>query len=273
MLHNQFYKRFKFLLLLLFAIIKWNEFILAQSELEHLHLASDTLFNSQQNINILMLNKNDMNQYQIDLVYQDSLVSTSTMGIRSKAYAAINGGFFNMKEGYSVSYLEHRDSIIAVTQNEKEKRKTNTSMLNASFIIEKEGDVIIQREEKDSVYYSSQKEHGVLGAGPLLLMDGRKSLVRATPFSSNRHPRTCICETEKSILFVTIDGRNTNAAGMTLFELQDFLISLDCLDAINMDGGGSTTMWIKEKGVVNMPSDNTGERPAANAIIIRKIED
>ncbi|MCK4879516.1 MAG: phosphodiester glycosidase family protein, partial [Bacteroidales bacterium] len=41
-----------------------------------------------------------------------------------------------------------------------------------------------------------------------------------------------------------------------------------CIDAINLDGGGSTTMWTKDNGVVNRPSDKRGERPVANAILI-----
>ena len=63
-------------------------------------------------------------------------------------------------------------------------------------------------------------------------------------------------------------------AGMSLFELGVFLRSLKCQQAINLDGGGSTTMWIKSQGVVNYPSDNqrfdhSGERKVANVIVIK----
>jgi exopolysaccharide biosynthesis protein len=48
---------------------------------------------------------------------------------------------------------------------------------------------------------------------------------------------------------------------------------LGCSSAINLDGGGSSTMYIKDSGVVNYPSDNNqhdheGERPVSNAILI-----
>ena len=77
---------------------------------------------------------------------------------------------------------------------------------------------------------------------------------------------------------ITIDGRHRKAKGMSLIEVQDFLISLGCSDAINLDGGGSTTMWIKSdknNAVVNCPSDNgkfdaEGERKVANAILLVK---
>ena len=68
---------------------------------------------------------------------------------------------------------------------------------------------------------------------------------------------------------ITVDGRSEDAAGMSLYELQAFLQTKDCLEAINLDGGGSTTMWVKDKGVVNHPSDKTGERKVANVIIIK----
>ncbi len=259
--------------IIIFFVTYFNNILVSQgtSEIKYIHITSDTLYNSNQNINIVILNKTILKRYQIDLAYRDSLTQTSTMAEDAQALAAINGGFFNMKDGFSVSYLEHHDEIIAHTQNENDKRSSSAPMLNASFIIEKEGDIIIEEEKKDSIYFSSNAEYGVLGAGPLLLLNSEKSTIRPTSFSSNRHPRTCICETKEDIMLITVDGRNPRAEGMSLFELQNFLLTLNCIDAINMDGGGSTTMWIKDKGVVNMPSDITGERPAANAILIRKI--
>jgi exopolysaccharide biosynthesis protein len=69
-------------------------------------------------------------------------------------------------------------------------------------------------------------------------------------------------------LFITIDGRAEKAEGMSFVEMQDFLLDLGCMDAINLDGGGSTTMWTKNKGIVNNPSDKNGEREVANAILL-----
>ena len=69
---------------------------------------------------------------------------------------------------------------------------------------------------------------------------------------------------------MTVDGRTEEAEGMNLMEVQKFLLELGCVDAINLDGGGSTSMWTSEKGLVNNPSDKTGERPVANALIILK---
>ena len=67
------------------------------------------------------------------------------------------------------------------------------------------------------------------------------------------------------------------ARGMSLSELTDLMLSLHCKEAVNLDGGGSTTMWISGKpfdGVVNIPCDNkkfdhTGERAVSNILIAK----
>jgi exopolysaccharide biosynthesis protein len=98
-------------------------------------------------------------------------------------------------------------------------------------------------------------------------------------FNLTRHPRTALGITDDyHLLLVTVDGRHAEAAGMNMWELQDLMKQLDCSEAMNFDGGGSTTMYIKgktENGVVNYPSDNRkydheGERKVANAIVVVK---
>jgi exopolysaccharide biosynthesis protein len=106
-----------------------------------------------------------------------------------------------------------------------------------------------------------------LAAGHMLLIDGQiESRISAEDYALGReeghaglaHPRTAICSSREGKTFLaTIDGRHPgNAEGMTLNELAQFLQSLGCVDGLNLDGGGSTTMWIRSRGVVNHPSDN-----------------
>jgi exopolysaccharide biosynthesis protein len=102
-----------------------------------------------------------------------------------------------------------------------------------------------------------------------------EKLDTANTFNKSRHPRSAIALTKNNrILLVTIDGRHENSAGMSLFELRKLLGWLKATDAINLDGGGSTTLWVKNK-VVNYPSDNKkwdheGERKVANVILLKK---
>ena len=94
-----------------------------------------------------------------------------------------------------------------------------------------------------------------------------------------RHPRTAIGATEDGKLVIVVcDGRNKRgSAGMTLPELADKMISLGCVEAINLDGGGSSTFVGREGRVLNMPSDTPGttaqdvalrERSVPTAVII-----
>jgi len=69
-------------------------------------------------------------------------------------------------------------------------------------------------------------------------------------------------------MLVTVDGRQPKkSVGMTIEELAVLMTGLGCVEAINLDGGGSTTMVINGR-VVNNPSDATGERPISDALLV-----
>ena len=85
-----------------------------------------------------------------------------------------------------------------------------------------------------------------------------------------QHPRTAVGFNQDStkLLLVTVDGRQPgHSIGMSLSELANFMLRLGCFQAINLDGGGSTTMLVGTR-VVNRPSDASGERAVANALLV-----
>ncbi|MFN3872073.1 MAG: phosphodiester glycosidase family protein [Ignavibacterium sp.] len=117
------------------------------------------------------------------------------------------------------------------------------------------------------------------GGWPLLVKDGM-NLIRRNPsmegvtenFSEQRHPRSGIgfSADKRTLYLITVDGRQQMSRGMTLLEFADLMINEGIYNGLNLDGGGSTTMVIKDK-VVNNPSDITGERLVGNCLmIIRK---
>lgn len=115
----------------------------------------------------------------------------------------------------------------------------------------------------------------ILGAGPKLVTAGRVDITTAREkmlpaFASDRHPRSAIASlADGRVLLVVVDGRQpTLSVGMSLDELARVLIELGAVEAMNLDGGGSTTMVVKG-GIVNHPSDPTGARPVSDAIIVR----
>jgi len=118
-----------------------------------------------------------------------------------------------------------------------------------------------------------QKATSIIGGGPQLIKDSRVEITNAAEkilpaFVSDLHPRTAIAKLKSGeLLLVTVDGRQTASIGMSLTMLADLLIEFGATDAINLDGGGSTTMVIRNR-LVNKPSDTTGERPVSDAILI-----
>jgi hypothetical protein len=96
-----------------------------------------------------------------------------------------------------------------------------------------------------------------VGGSPILIKDGRRWFTDpGDDFTGGRHPRTLVGWTPGGdVLLVTVDGRQPGlSVGMTLFEATDFLLSLGVTEAINLDGGGSTT-FVAGATVVNHPSD------------------
>jgi len=121
---------------------------------------------------------------------------------------------------------------------------------------------------------SWQKATSVVGGGPQLIKDGRVEITNTAEnilpsFVSDTHPRTAIAKLKSGqVLLVTVDGREPGeSVGMSLTMLADLLLEFGAVEAINLDGGGSTTMVIRNK-LVNKPSDATGERPVSDAILV-----
>ena len=122
------------------------------------------------------------------------------------------------------------------------------------------------------------------GGGPRIVRDGVPSIEYeqeslSAAFATDRHPRTAVgfSRDEKTLFLVTVDGRQPgHSVGMSLEELAHLMLSqlrlftrsrASAHQAINLDGGGSTTMVVREQ-VVNRPSDQTGERPVVNALLV-----
>jgi hypothetical protein len=112
----------------------------------------------------------------------------------------------------------------------------------------------------------------VMGGGPFLLRNGLVSVDAQRQgfndaFSNKRHPRTAMGRTATGDLWiVVIDGRQKMSDGATLEEAAKVMARLGCVDAVNLDGGGSSA--INVFGVtLNRPSDGK-ERPIANGIVL-----
>lgn len=111
----------------------------------------------------------------------------------------------------------------------------------------------------------------VVGGGPTLVRGGTVTVDAAaqgfdTNFSDKRHPRTAVGRTKDGeVWWVAVDGRQKMSDGATLEELARIMQRLGCVDAINLDGGGSTALNVLTV-TVNRPSEGR-EREVANGVV------
>lgn len=237
-------------------------------------LRFDTLFGSPQNINILRVRPR---RWRLAFASAgDSLWPTSRFGRQHGATAALNGTFFSFKGG-SVDHIKIDKRVLDTTRYTPGKELEEHRQ--SAIVINRRGKLAIVAGGGANPRWASERpEPNVMVTGPLLLQGGQRSPLKTNAFNDNRHPRTCLCLTnDRHVLLITADGRHKNAAGFSLPELATALRWLGCRDAINLDGGGSTTLWLSGQpgnGVVNYPSDSkqwihTGERPVSNVLLVQ----
>jgi hypothetical protein len=97
-----------------------------------------------------------------------------------------------------------------------------------------------------------------IGGHPLILRDG-DTVSDTSSLCTARHPRTAagLSEDRQTLILVVVDGRSSSSIGMTCAETAALLRGLGAHDGLNLDGGGSSAMWIRGTGVVNAPSDGS----------------
>jgi Phosphodiester glycosidase/SPOR domain len=121
----------------------------------------------------------------------------------------------------------------------------------------------------------------VVNGGPLLVRDGRQDITQqqdgmvhpgdptfAYGWVVKRNPRTFAgVDAQGRTVLVTVDGRSVDDLGLSIPEAADVARSLGLVDAINLDGGGSTTMALRGQ-LISRPSDAAGERPVGDALLV-----
>lgn len=167
---------------------------------------------------------------------------------------------------------------------------------DSSFHLVASGDRIVELLERLDAAESASVRTGfewagpdtdAFSGGPLLLMSGAEVFEEASegwPITQSqslarrdemhrwinlRNPRTAIGRREDgTIIIVVVDGRRPDrSVGATIDELRAVMASLGAVDAINLDGGGSTTLAVRGE-LANAPSDATGVRPVGDALLL-----
>ncbi|MEZ0230429.1 MAG: phosphodiester glycosidase family protein [Planctomycetota bacterium] len=189
---------------------------------------------------------------------------TSSIAKRLNAEAAINASFFEFAQHTPTGFFKVADKILF---------PNGSGRARSTFGLDVRGDPLLMTLAPGDKWTVARD---ALGAGPGLVTGGTAKVATAegfgATFASDRHPRSAIgIKPSGVVVLVAVDGRTTHGAGMSLPELARVMVLLGCDKAMNLDGGGSTALYVKgqgTKGVVNHPSDPGGERLVSTAILI-----
>lgn len=229
------------------------------------------LYGGPQHINLVEIPKGAKLEYGIAV---SEMKKTSVISEEHGALASINGSYYNMTTGSSVCFLKTGKEVIdTTTASEFGLRITGAVRVNKGKC-----QIVPWTLEKEKSYKSNKGT--VLASGPLMLEDGDICSWEEcdSSFIATKHPRSGIFTTKDGkTVFITVDGRSRgNAAGVSIPEFAHLIAALGADDALNLDGGGSTTLWMAgapDNGVLNCPSDNrkfdhAGERRIPNLIYV-----
>ncbi|MFM2269627.1 MAG: hypothetical protein RL757_3068 [Bacteroidota bacterium] len=240
------------------------------------HFQQKEIFESNQHINIIrVVKKNEKNVIRLASAGKN-LIKTSIFADSLGALVAINGSFFDTKKGGAVDFIKVNGVIFDSTRFSNGKLAEH--QLAAIGIDSLQQALILGGGDSTDIRWETRLEMpNIMVTGPLLLKNEVINPLKNVAFNVNRHPRTAFGITKSEYIFVTIDGRTAQSQGVSLLELTKIMQWLGCFDAVNLDGGGSTTLFIKSKSpnnVVNMPCDNKifdheGERAVSNILWIK----
>lgn len=260
---------------LTFVNAKWNKEKVAKGiEWRQYHFTGEEkIFDAEEFVNVLVVDQKKAKRRFALTALEGKLRRTSQAALDSGAIVAINGSFYNTRPPYnSVCYLKINGEVIFERSGKMGDRD------GGAVLIDDRGRVSVEQGDPDDPQWvSTRTEPSIIGSGPMMLQDGQRIDMGTGAFVTLRHPRTAIGTSGNKVYLVTVDGRSKgNSLGVNLNELANILKWLGAENALNLDGGGSTTMYIEgqpENGIVNRPCDNQkfdrqGERRVSNSLLL-----
>ncbi|MBR5176258.1 MAG: GH92 family glycosyl hydrolase [Bacteroidales bacterium] len=199
--------------------------------------------------------------------------TTDSIAIREGARIALNGSYFNMRRLIPHTFFSIDGEVLGRTPSSGEERSNGVLAIK-----DKEGHKLeILQYDSTKVETYRTEYYSALASGPVLMKEGKVPVIdMKSSFNYMRHPRTFIGWDDKGMVYmVVVDGRFPGQAdGMSIPELATVARLLGLKDALNLDGGGSSTLWTDETGIINFPYDNrkfdhAGARKVPNIVIVK----
>jgi len=228
----------------------------------------------------------------------DGRESPSQFAERLNANIVVNGGYFLMHKNPTehVGLLKDNDVIISNTLRSTLKREKRYYLTRSALGFDNSGqmDIAWIASHNDSIFEwmnpaLNKPDHPVtelnykmgtywnmydaMQAGPVIVSNGRKNVtdVEEVFFWSkipDVHPRTAAGYTKnREYILLVVDGRQPDSRGVDLDELSILMYDLNCVEAINLDGGGSSSMVVNGT-LLNKPAGFSTQREVISAIAV-----
>ncbi len=198
------------------------------------------------------------------------LDTTSSAARRYDFAVAVNAGFFAEppKRAFAGKELNYVVGNCALPVGwhfaEGKSIKPSSKYARAVLVVHNDGKITLHDEMADM---PADARYAV-GGSAVVLRDGMNV---ADVKNTARHPRTAVgvSADQRTLLLVTVDGRQESSRGVTLVELSDLMQKLGAQQALNLDGGGSSTLVVKDPAtgvyaIANHPSDKAFATPEVN---------
>lgn len=261
----------------------WTEEQLAPGvQLRQRHF--EELFGAPQFIGVLAVEPDPSGarvRFAAALEFDATEITLPEIAEKTGALAAINGGFFHGPVSLANSGIfKTNGKVLPFLKEEPEELRFVGG--SAAGIDENERWHFMVRSGTKWEDDWKAMRHAIAGGHPLIIdgaiypaVEQEQYAPREAKHAGARHPRTALgVTTNEAVLMVTIDGRHAGQAeGLRLKDTAALMKALGARNAINLDGGGSTTLWVRGKGIVNHPCDNRafdheGARRIRTAVIV-----
>lgn len=240
------------------------------------------IFNSNQTISVIRYSPKRL---ATAIVLPEKLTRLSVTSKANDALFSANAGYWDVTIDLPSTFLKLDGKHIAKTADFEKER------VDGLVCIGKKNLVIDHCKAGEESAYAAKYDN-ILASGPVLI-DENKSVdheaytkgmvdtaggkpVGAFYTYTQRHPRTAIGTDKKdNVYLIVVDGRSKgNAEGVTIAELTKVCEWLGLRDALNLDGGASSSMWSANEGTVSYPCrnkkfDHAGERKVSSVWLVK----
>ncbi|MBM4355476.1 MAG: hypothetical protein FJ109_17090, partial [Deltaproteobacteria bacterium] len=183
---------------------------------------------------------------------------TSSFGSLVGAQAAINGDFFSYENYMTTGYSVGNGEVWAGTGDSGWQSVVAFGKYHAYF------------SDEPEVFKAQWWTTEAVSGFAQIMKDGEAiASYSCAGHFCQKHPRTAVglSKDRRTLYLLVVDGRTDISVGVTLKELAVIIKDLGAHDAVNLDGGGSSTMWVQNGGILNNPSDGP-ERVVANHLAV-----